>query len=195
MVLAQLYILCILLDMTLAAYRRDLKARKRELADLLRQRQTIDQKIAQLPPVINHLEGLCKELGERVAHETATKVELTTGLTELARVTLEEMFIPLSASELKQRMEVKGFDFSRYSNPLASIHTVLQRLVKSGKVRVVPQKGGKKAYQWITVIDGLLSLLQNVSAVAAQRSLPKEAAKHGPSNETASRSGVALHKR
>src|SRR5439155_15436305 len=120
-----------------------------ELADLLRQRQKVDQKIAQLQPVISHLEGLCKELGEKAAHETATKVQLTAGLTELVRVTLEEAFVPVSASEVKNRMEAKGFDFSEYSNPLASIHTVLQRLVKGGKVKVVPRKGGRKAYQWI----------------------------------------------
>jgi hypothetical protein len=185
-----------ILDMTLTSYRRDLKARKQELAGLLRQRQKIDQKMAQLQPVINYLEGLCRELGERVAQESAIKVELTTGLTELTRVTLEEAFIPVTASELKKRMEAKGFDFSRYSNPLASIHTVLQRLVKSGKVKVVPQKGGKKAYQWITVIDGLLSLLQSVSAVAAQKSLPRAIpAKQGPGTGAAGRPVVAPQKR
>jgi hypothetical protein len=126
--------------MSLPSYRRDLQARKRELAGLLKQRQAIDQKMAQLQPIINHLEGLCRELGDRAAKENAVKVELTTGLTELARVTLEEAYMPLSASEVKQRMEAKGFDFSKYSNPLASIHTVLQRLVKSHQVKVVPQK-------------------------------------------------------
>ncbi|MFY9559166.1 MAG: hypothetical protein WAQ52_02935 [Terriglobales bacterium] len=151
--------------MTLTSYRRDLRARKRELADLLRQRQNIDEKIARLPPLISHLEGLCRELGDRSVKEHATKVELTSGLTELARVTLEEVHIPLSTSELKQRMETKGFDFSHYSNPLSSIHVVLQRLVKSGQVKVVPQKGGRKAYQWITLIDSLLSLLQTVGSV------------------------------
>src|SRR5712692_10670419 len=97
--------------MSLTLYRRDLQTKKRELADLLRKRQKVDQKIAQLQPVISHLEGLCRELGDRAARETAAKVELTTGLTELARVTLKEAFIPLSTSELKQRMEAKGFDF------------------------------------------------------------------------------------
>lgn len=155
--------------MTLASYRRDLKARKRELVALLSQRQTIDKKMAQLQPIINHLEGLCRELGDRAAKENAVKAEMTTGLTELARVTLEEAYLPLSTSGLKQRMEAKGFDFSNYSTPLSSIHVVLQRLVKSGQVKVVPLKGGKKAYQWITPIDGLLSLLQKVGESAAQR--------------------------
>jgi hypothetical protein len=163
--------------MTLIAYRRDLQARRRELMNLLKQRQKTDQKIAQLQPIISHLEGLCRELGDRAVKETAAKFELTTGLTELARLTLEEAHIPLSASDLKKRMEVKGFDFSKYSNPLASVHVVLRRLVKSGKVKVVPQKGGKKAYQWITLIDSLVSLLETVNTVnkvAAQHSQPKE---------------------
>jgi hypothetical protein len=40
-------------------------------------------------------------------------------------------------------------------------------------VKVVPQKGGKKAYQWITTIDGLLTMLQTVNKVVAQQSQPK----------------------
>lgn len=152
--------------MSLTSYRRDLQARKRELADLLRQRQKIDEKMARLPPLISHLEGLCRELGDRSAKEHAIKVELTTGLTELARVTLEEAYIPLSTSELKQRMEAKGFDFSNYSNPLSSIHVVLQRLVKSGQVKVVLRKGGRKAYQWLTVIHHIQGLLESIGKVA-----------------------------
>jgi DNA repair exonuclease SbcCD ATPase subunit len=152
--------------MTLRGYRRDLNAAKKALAGLAKQRQHIDQKMAQLQPVINHLEGLCKELGEKVAHETATKVELTTGLTELARITLKEAFVAVSAGELKKRMEAKGFDFSKYSSPLASVHTVLKRLVKSGQVKVVPQKGGKKTYQWITAIDSLLTVLGTMNSLA-----------------------------
>jgi hypothetical protein len=183
--------------MALTSYRRDLKARKRELAGLLRQRQGIDQKMAQLQPIINHLEGLCRELGDRAAMENAAKVELTTGMTELARVTLEEAYMPLSASELKQRMEAKGFDFSKYSNPLASIHTVLQRLVKSRQVKMVPQKAGKKAYQWITVIDGLLAILEAVGTRGASlsQSAPKKSEPHGPSKHTTKRLEAALPKR
>jgi hypothetical protein len=182
--------------MSLTSYRRDLQARKRELADLLRQRQKIDEKMARLQPLISHLEGLCRELGDRAAKEHATKVELTTGLTELARVTLEQAYIPLSTSELKQRMETKGFDFSHYSNPLSSIHVVLQRLVKSGKVKVVPLKGGRKAYQWITVVANLLSLLEKMTAPVAQQSHPKGIqVKQGPGNETAGRLGGVPHKR
>jgi len=181
--------------MSLTTYRRDLQARKRELAGLLRQRQKIDERMARLQPLISHLEGLCRELGDRTAKEHAAKVELTTGLTELARVTLEEAFIPLSTTELKQRMEAKGFDFSHYSNPLSSIHVVLRRLVKGGQVKVVPQKGGKKAYQWVTTVDHLLSLL-NAFGNAAERAQAKGVqVKPGPDRQAAASSrSVTLRK-
>lgn len=158
--------------MNLSAYRRDLKTKKGELASLLHQRQEIDHKIAHLQPLVSHLEGLCRGLGDRAAKEAATQVELTTGLTELARTTLEEAVFPLSASDLKIRMEAKGFDFGKYASPLATLHTVLNRLVKSGKVKVVAQRGGRKSYQWISTIDKLLSVLEVVNKVA-QQSQPK----------------------
>jgi hypothetical protein len=172
--------------MDLRSYRRDLQNKKQELAGLLRQRQGIDHKIAQLQPLISHLEGLCRELGDRVAKEAAIKVELTTGLTELARTTLEEVALPISASDLKTRMEAKGFDFSKYASSLATLHTVLNRLVKSGKVKAIPQRGGKKAYQWITVTDHLISLLQTVNKVAERVQAKGTPAKPDP----ARRSGI-----
>jgi hypothetical protein len=171
--------------MNLRSYRRDLHTKKEELARLLRQRQEIDHKIGQLQPLISHLEGLCRELGDRTAKEAAAKVELTTGLTELARTTLEEFGLPLTASQLKARMEAKGFDFSKYTSPLAILHTVLNRLVKSGKVKVVPQKGGKKSYQWITVIDSLLSILNKVAERSQAHATP---GKPAPVNASAARS-------
>jgi len=174
--------------MSLTSYRRDLQARKRELAGLLRQRQKIDERMARLPPLISHLEGLCRELGDRAAKEHAIKVELTTGLTELARVTLQEAYIPLSTSELKQRMETKGFDFSHYSNPLSSIHVVLQRLVKSGQVKVVPRKGGKKAYQWLTTIHHIQELLESIGKVAERAQVQGVQVKPARDNQAAASS-------
>ena len=180
-----------MINMNLRSYRRDLHTKKQELARLLRQRQDIDHKIAQLQPLISHLEGLCRELGDRAAKQAAIDVELTTGLTELARATLEEVALPLKASDLKARMEGKGFDFSKYTSPLAILHTVLNRLVKSGQVKVVPQKGGKKSYQWITVTERLISLLQVVNNVAERSQAKATHGKPAPTNTISNRSRTA----
>jgi hypothetical protein len=155
-----------MVHMKLASYRRDLQKHKRQLVSLLNERKKIDEQIARLQPLINHLEGLCHELGDRAARDTAAKAAMTTGLTNSARATLEAAFEPLTPAELKERMETKGFDFSHYSLPLSSLHVVLQRLVKAGQAKVVTQKGGKKAYQWITAVDKLLSVLDRMTKVA-----------------------------
>jgi hypothetical protein len=160
-------LLYIIVVMKLTSYRRDLQAHKRALASLLNERKKIDEQIARLQPLINHLEGLCHELGNRAARDIAAKAAMTTGLTNAARATLEEAFGPLTPAELKQRMEAKGFNFSNYSLPLSSLHVVLQRLVKAGQVKVVPRKGSKKAYQWITTVDKLLSVLDTMTKVSS----------------------------
>jgi len=149
--------------MPITNYRRTLAEAKRDLARLLEKRQKIDHKLARLQGVINHLETLCDELNQKVSGERLTKEELGMGFTRLARVILRENFFPLTANGLKETMEAKGVDFSDYSNPLAVIHTVLKRLVTNGEARVVPQKKGKKAYQWITPTDKLLSELRETS--------------------------------
>jgi len=171
---AYILLLYIIVGMKLTSYRRDLQAHKRALASLLSERKKIDEQIARLQPLINHLEGLCHELGDRAARDTAAKAAMATGLTNAARPTLEEAFGPLTPAQLKQRMQAKGFDFSNYSLPLSSLHVVLQRLVKAGQVKVVPQKDGKKAYQWITTVDKLLSVLDTMTKVA-QASKPRTA--------------------
>jgi hypothetical protein len=180
--------------MKLADYRRDLQARKRELVFLLNERKKIDEHIARLQPLISHLEGLCHELGNRAARETAVKVAMTAGLTDAVRVTLKEAFGPLTPLELKEWMGSKGFDFSHYSLPLSSLHVVLQRLVKSGEVRVVPWKSGKKAYQWITTVDKLLSALNTVGKVA-EASRARTALEGQQASERATPEGATPQKR
>jgi hypothetical protein len=143
-------------------YERALAAAKRELAKLLKQRQEIDVRISRLEPTILHLESLQKRLREKAAVVSKTDYELTVGLTEAVRRTLQESHLALTAVEVGQRMEKHGFDLSKYSNPLASIHTVLKRLVTAGQVKVDLQPKNKKAYRWLTGLDHAMTLLKGI---------------------------------
>jgi division protein CdvB (Snf7/Vps24/ESCRT-III family) len=158
--------------MTTANYHRALFEAEQDLARCLVQRQKIDHKVARLQAVITQLQELCAELDKKHFErrvERVVKAHLNMGITELARVLLKEMSLPMTASDLKEKMEARKLDLSRYSNPLAVIHTVLKRLVQSGEVKVVPQGRGKKAYQWVSTTDKLLSELRQSSQPAAQR--------------------------
>jgi division protein CdvB (Snf7/Vps24/ESCRT-III family) len=158
--------------MTTANYHRALFEAEQDLARCLVQRQKIDHKVARLQAVITQLQELCAELDKKHFErrvERVVKAHLNMGITELARVLLKEMSLPMTASDLKEKMEARKLDLSRYSNPLAVIHTVLKRLVQSGEVKVVPRGQGKKAYQWVSTTDKLLSELRQSSQPAAQR--------------------------
>jgi division protein CdvB (Snf7/Vps24/ESCRT-III family) len=158
--------------MTTTKYHRALFQAEQDLARCLVQRQKIDHKVARLQAVITQLQDLCAEMDHKNFErrvERVVKADLNMGITELARVFLKEMSLPMTASDLKEKMEARKLDVSRYANPLAVIHTVLKRLVQSGEVKVVPRKRGKKAYQWVSTTDKLLSELRQSSQPATQQ--------------------------
>jgi len=53
----------------------------------------------------------------------------------------------LSATDVKQLMEVRRYDFSNCSNSLASVHSTLRRLAKQGEIGFALEKGAA-VYFW-----------------------------------------------
>jgi len=158
-------------------YRKALYQAKQELAHELVERQKSDQKVARLQSLITQLQDLCAEQDQKRfwnSIENVVKADLKGGITETIRVLLKERSLPMRATELKAGIEARKYDLARYKNPLAVIHTVLNRLVKSGEVKVIPQKYGKKAYQWVSTTEKLLSELHQTSQPAAQQGGVKE---------------------
>jgi hypothetical protein len=154
-------------------YRKALYQAKQELARELVERQKSDQKVARLQSLITQLQDACAEQDQKRfwnGIERVIKADLKGGITETIRVLLKEMSLPMTATDLKAGIEARKYDLSRFQNPLAVIHTVLNRLVKRGEVKVIPQKYGKKAYQWVSTTEKLLSELQETSQPAAQQS-------------------------
>ena len=153
-------------------YRKALYQAKQELAHELVERQKSDQKVARLQALITQLQDLCAEQDQKQfwkCIDRVVKVDLRGGITETIRVLLKETVLPMTATDLKAGIVARKYDLSRFQNPLAVIHTVLNRLVKSGEVKVIPQKYGKKAYQWVSTTEKLLSELQETIQPATQR--------------------------
>jgi hypothetical protein len=57
----------------------------------------------------------------------------------------------LTAKKVRDLLRSAGFDLSSYTNPLASIHTILKRLAERGEVEV-SESGGEVHYRWSKVI-------------------------------------------
>src|SRR5690348_6173056 len=111
-------------------YRKALDAACREYEELGRQRVVLDARMAQLAQSIGTLMRL---LGFATA--------MPWGLTDACRTVLRNAGVPMSPTEVRDRLELIGLDLTKYSNELAAIHTVLRRLNDSGEVRFVSAPG------------------------------------------------------
>src|SRR5216684_6331356 len=98
-------------------YRRALDAACREYEELGRQRAELDARLTQLMQSIGTLMKLCGFVPS-----------IPWGLTDACRAVLRNAAIPMSPTEVRDRLVAIGFDLSKYSNELAAIHTVLRRL-------------------------------------------------------------------
>jgi hypothetical protein len=123
--------------MTKDDYKRALDVACREYETLSQQREDLDKRLSELHETIAALTRLCGY--------TPT---ISWGLTDAVRVVLMRADRPMSATDVRDRLHVIGFDSSKYSSILSAIHTILKRLHKAGDTRFVAREAGNHAYQW-----------------------------------------------
>ena len=71
-----------------------------------------------------------------------------TGLTKACRLVLMQAAGPLRAREVRDRLRRQGVLLEHHKDPLASVTTVLSRLVEYGEARFSEQPDGKRAFVW-----------------------------------------------
>ena len=119
-------------------YRRALEAAVREYEALGEQRQQIDRRLAELAQTLSTLSRLC-----------GIVPTVSVGLTDACRLVLRGAGLPMSPTEVRERLKSFGFDLARYTNDLAAVHTTLKRLNDAGELRFIARPGtGDKAYVW-----------------------------------------------
>jgi len=104
-------------------YRRALDAAVREYERVFAEHAALESRIAQLRHSIAALTKLC-------GYEPTVPL----GLTDACRLVLRNAAAPLTALEVRDRLQSIGVDLSKYSSPLASIHTVLKRMHDAGEL-------------------------------------------------------------
>jgi hypothetical protein len=72
-----------------------------------------------------------------------------TGFTKAIRIVLMQSVTPLRASEVRDRLEAQGISLLHHKGPLASVTTVLNRLVQYGEAQMVVRADGKRAWMWV----------------------------------------------
>ncbi len=132
----------------ISQYQEMLTKLKAEVAELLRQRQTIDERLAGLKQAVDGLSVLIQQTSASKSDESGAGIEARSslGLTDSIRDILGSAGIPLSATEMRDRLvSERRFKPDEYSNFLTIIHNTMRRLVMSHDVGFV-QIGGKTFY-------------------------------------------------
>jgi hypothetical protein len=130
----------------LSAAHEELKHLLRQRAEIMKRIGTIKQTIAGLANIFGD-EILSDDLLELVDRKTAARQP---GFTKVCRMVLMEAAVPLGAREVCERIQSKTPPvLERHKDPLASVTTVLNRLVEYGEARSLVRENGRRAWQWV----------------------------------------------
>src|SRR5207244_9556456 len=121
----------------------ELRTLQERREDLARQTAEIEGKIGGLIQTINAVAGLA---GEEPVPLPPGSGEVI-GITNRIRNILRESGQPLSTTEIRDLLETAGCDLKAYSNPMATIHTVLRRLEEGEEIQEKHLKIDGKKYR------------------------------------------------
>lgn len=125
---------------------QELRQLMQQRADVMRRIGTIKQTIAGLANLFGE-EVLSDELLELVDRKTSGRQP---GFTKACRMTLMEANRPLSARDVCEQLQQKSPPIlARHKDPMASVTTVLNRLVAYGEAQAVALDNGRRAWQWV----------------------------------------------
>jgi len=123
-----------------------------ELHSLMRQRAEIMKRIGTVKQTIV---GLANLFGDNVLSEDLQKMldrkgQRQVGFTKACRLVLMEANRPLAAREVCEHIQERIAPvIERHKDPLASVTTVLNRLVEYGEARAVVGVNGRRAWEWV----------------------------------------------
>jgi hypothetical protein len=129
------------------------KAAHEELRQLMRQRAEIMKRIGTVKQTIV---GLANLFGDGVLNEELLELVdrkasgRQPGFTKACRMVLMEAKQPLGAREVCDQIQQRIPPvLLRHKDPLASVTTVLNRLVEYGEARTAVKENGRRAWQWV----------------------------------------------
>ncbi|HKI25558.1 MAG TPA: hypothetical protein VKA07_04490 [Candidatus Sulfotelmatobacter sp.] len=124
-----------------------------ELRQLLQQRSDIMKRIGTVKQTIS---GLANLFGDGVLNEELLELVdrksngRQPGFTKACRMILMEANRPLSARDICEYFQQKmPAMLARHKDPMASVTTVLNRLVEYGEAQAVLSSSGRRAWRWV----------------------------------------------
>ena len=131
-----------------------LRAAQDELCHLLHQRAEITKRIGTVKQTIM---GLAIMFGDSVLNDDLLELVdrksggRQPGFTKACRMVLMEAGQPMGARDVCEQIQRRLPPLLlRHKDPLASVTTVLNRLVEYGEARAVVRDNGRRAWEWVS---------------------------------------------
>ena len=148
----------------LGAAHEELKHLLGQRAEIIKRIGTIKQTIVGLANIFGD-EILSNDLLELVDRKTSTRQP---GFTKACRMVLIEAEVPLGAREVCEHLRRRTPSvLLRHKDPLASVTTVLNRLVEYGEARSIVRENGRRAWQWVA--DPLSNAEENAASYVSTK--------------------------
>lgn len=142
-------------------HRRQITECWAELQSYERLQRKVEERIQDLRELIRATANFLPDDERRAELMLLDMLKHPTNITEAVRaalfIALMNKAERLTPVQIKERAEQRGFNFSEYSNPLASIHTILRRLLKESDPPEVDFDEATGSYLMITKGGSLLS--------------------------------------
>ena len=140
-----------------------IKAAHDELLQLMQQRAEIVRRIGTVKQTIV---GLANLFGDHVLGDDLLELidrkpnGRQPGFTKACRTALMEAGRPLGAREVCQELEKRSpAILSRHKDPMASVTTVLNRLVDYGEARSLSNERGRRVWEWVSDTDRTMGVV------------------------------------
>jgi archaellum component FlaC len=118
----------------------EIASKRAELGECLSRVEALEDEISGLQQTAA---GLAKTLGEQ--YEAEDELGLTEAIRRVFRQNPEKNFVPV---EIRDELEQMGYNVEKYGNILASIHSVIKRLLDKDISQLGTRTNGKPCYQW-----------------------------------------------
>ena len=136
--------------------KEDLLAARKDREEAIKKAEELEQHIMELRRTVAALSALC---GEQFNEDDEF------GLTDSIRMALKTHGGALNAQQVKARLEQLGYK-TESTNLLASVHTILKRLVLKEEVDDSSMVDGKSAYRWTGKKSSLLESIREANLQA-----------------------------
>lgn len=127
-------------------YRNAKAERARILNEKLQLQREIENRNQQIAALSQTMKAIAPLAGEEPPEPVDDSDTPPGGMTDSIRAILTKSCEPLTAAEIRECLEAMGFDMKSYSNPLATIHTVLRRLSDSSEVETLHEMPAAKKF-------------------------------------------------